>query len=448
MKMFYIKQYLILCLVNLIFFLLATFLQLERVLFNIDYLLCILLFSFNYKKLAFFLLLFFCLSDVLLLIRQIFPFFRLDDILYVIKFIFISSGYYQGFFLVGIFITIAIMVFYNQFRIEKNFLIYSSFFISVLYFSESIYAQFYTNYERKLFDSQVVNFINLQYDGFTQTLNLEQENLMDISYSKATKSLYQNINNKSTNNQGVLLIVAESLGMPKDKKVMEAMIYPLTKQKELFNFFEVNKEPYNVPTVYGELRELCHARPQNFNLKNLTHGFEDCLPHHFKRLGYETTAMHGALSIMYDRKHWYPRAGFDKNIFYEYQDWQKQCYSFSGACDIELANIVSETFNQPKKQFFYWLTLNSHAIYDERDIFIDLFDCQKFGIDVNSESCRNIKLQTQFFEVLSKIVEQKQFKDVEVIIVGDHTPIIFNQKEKEKYFDGDNVLIVNFSIKK
>ena len=36
--------------------------------------------------------------------------------------------------------------------------------------------------------------------------------------------------------------------------------------------------------------------------------------------GYETHAMHGAISVMYDRKDWYPKAGFKNLYFYENLD--------------------------------------------------------------------------------------------------------------------------------
>lgn len=442
----YVKQSIILCLVNLVFFTFANFLNLERVWFNIDYLLCFVLFAFNHKKVASLSLLLLCLIDILLLVRQVFPFFRLDDVFYVLKFIFISSGYYQGLFLCGLIFIAIVVIFYNKYILEKRFLTYSGLCLALLFLAESIYMQ-QVNQSKRLIDSQVIEFTSLQFFGFKQALTLDQKDLIPVSYSKANQQLYNDIQHQAINNQGVLFIVAESLGMPRDKRVLNAILKPLSEQRNSFSYFEIEKESRYVPTVEGELRELCHARPQNFNLKNLTQGFNDCLPFHFKEMGYETTAMHGALSIMYDRKYWYPRAGFDDTIFYEHQKWQHQCYSFSGACDVELSKVAAETFKKPKKQFFYWLTLNSHAVYDERDIFVDVFDCKNFNIDIESESCRNLKLQAQFFDVLSRLIQQEQFKGVEVVIVGDHTPVIFRQNEKEKYFDENNILILRFKIK-
>src|SRR5690606_39278501 len=56
---------------------------------------------------------------------------------------------------------------------------------------------------------------------------------------------------------------------------------------------------------------------------------------------------------------------------------------------------------QQQKQFVYWLTLNSHAPYDPRDIQKDLFPCEQFKIAAQSEVCRNFKIHAQFFEALA-----------------------------------------------
>ena len=91
--------------------------------------------------------------------------------------------------------------------------------------------------------------------------------------------------------------------------------------------------------------------------------------------------------------------------------------------------------------------MNSHANYDRRDIFIDKFNCDAFNIVEKSQTCRNLKLQAQFFEILGNLIQVNEMSGVEVILVGDHTPPIFNQKEKEKYFDGNKVVAMKFKIK-
>src|SRR5690606_17434191 len=110
-----------------------------------------------------------------------------------------------------------------------------------------------------------------------------------------------------------------------------------------------------------------------------------------------TLAIHGASGVMYDRVHWYPRVGFDETVFFESRRWQRRCYSFPGACDDELIGEIGRFLEGKEKAFVYWLTLNSHAIYDERDIRIWGFDCAGHGIPEGSQTCRNLSLHYQFF---------------------------------------------------
>jgi len=91
-------------------------------------------------------------------------------------------------------------------------------------------------------------------------------------------------------------------------------------------------------------------------------------------------------------------------------------------------------FSQPGKRFMYWLTLNTHAPYDLRDLRADHFDCEAHGIGENTESCRLLKLQADFFAGLAQQLRTDAMKGVDVIIVGDHAPKLMNIEEKEKNF--------------
>src|SRR5690606_3486330 len=144
-------------------------------------------------------------------------------------------------------------------------------------------------------------------------------------------------------------------------------------------------------------RELCGVYPNYFNLASVTDGFDDCLPNRLKKLGYSTSAIHGAVGTMYDRVRWYPRAGFEIMTFYESREWAGRCYSFPGACDIEIFQVVKEQLSVEGKLFVYWLTLNSHSTYDLRDVSKYVFDCRAYEVAEDTQSCRNLKLQAQFF---------------------------------------------------
>ncbi|WP_327858026.1 sulfatase-like hydrolase/transferase [Acinetobacter guillouiae] len=440
------KLLIFLVLTNILVYIVSKYLSLERIVINIDYLICLILLFFNLKKTSAIFFIFTFLADLLLLSRQIFPFFRIEDIFYIIQFIFISSLIYKFLLLsVFIYILIACLLIYKE-KQKRTLDVYVAFLFSLLFFFQTIYNNIFDGH-KNLFSSQMTTFIELQNEGFSQNLRMKQGLMQNLPYSTASKKLYTALSHDSYINHNVLFVVNESLGMPKDPAVLNQILLPIYNDKMVIHDLSINKTHYTGPTVYGELRELCHAQPNNFNLKSLQLGFETCLPQLFKKIGYETTAVHGALGMMYDRKYWYPRAGFQKMIFFESLQWKHRCYSFPGACDWEIGKLINDIFMKSEKpQFVYWLTLNSHSVYDERDIYFNVFDCKKFSIEENTESCRNLKLQAQFFYVLSKMIKSNGIKNTEVVVVGDHSPIIFNAAEKKKYFDEDNILILNFKV--
>ena len=186
--------------------------------------------------------------------------------------------------------------------------------------------------------------------------------------------------------------------------------------------------------------------PLHFDLREVQTGFEDCLPNRLQAAGYATGAMHGATSLMYDRRHWYPRAGFQETVFFEDRIWPRRCYSFPGACDLDMLPVLEEFFSRPGKRFMYWLTLNTHAPYDLRDLRNSTVDCSAFNIPEDTESCRLIRLQSDFFNGLADKLAHESLKGVEVIIVGDHAPNMLNLKERDKDFRSSSVPWVRFKV--
>src|SRR5690606_18895241 len=150
--------------------------------------------------------------------------------------------------------------------------------------------------------------------------------------------------------------------------------------------------------------------------------------------GYRTTAIHGAAGMMYDRVRWYPKAGFEQLVFLESRPWPRRCYSFPGACDMDLMDEVRAGLTAEGKSFVYWLTLNTHSNFDLRDLQDDHFDCAAFGTESTRASCRNFKLQAQFFNGLAELLADKALQDMEVIVVGDHPPPILNREDFDQYF--------------
>ena len=174
--------------------------------------------------------------------------------------------------------------------------------------------------------------------------------------------------------------------------------------------------------------------------------FSDCLPQILSQQGYHTVAFHGAGSTMYHRKSLYPKLGFQKLMFNEQMQDKKRCHSFKGTCDSEIFSLVANELAHNEKALVYWLTLTSHYPYSEQDIFNHRFDCKQFNIANNHTVCRNIKMQTQFMDLLAQLSMQPEMKGVEVLIVGDHMPPAF-EEDIYQYIKLHKSAFVHFKIK-
>ncbi|MEG0619346.1 MAG: sulfatase-like hydrolase/transferase [Bacilli bacterium] len=257
---------------------------------------------------------------------------------------------------------------------------------------------------------------------------------MKVKVKSASSDLFRN----PKEYEKILFIVNESWGVV-DEKIQNDIISSAVKNTEIV---EYNKIAFNGFTINAEFRELCKNNVKHFNLKEQKSGFDNCLPKIYQKNGYETIAMHGSTSYMYDRKYWYPRVGFRKLIFKDTLINKKsKCFSFPGMCDRDLLTYILQSFKENEKVFFYWLTLNTHMNYDMRDLKVDIFNCEFYNIGSNSPSCRNLKLQKQFFYYLSKLLERPEMKGVYIVVVGDHSPPMHGS-EKSVFIKGQVPVLI------
>lgn len=439
---------LIILLPNIIMSLLAYWTNTERLLINIDYFIPLVFLAWRHKILFSITFIIILLLDFLVIFSQIFPFIRMSDLLYLLKFAFISSRSYQVYSV----ILVLLIVLQNYFLIKTynkkyNKTLLIIFNILIFYyafsvnFSDSNGGKFWKPDKNQLIASQLINNINARTQGFVKTYSMEGEAFQSVNVSGATDDFF----NETNSRDNVLLVVNESWGVPIDEKIQEDILSPLFTYSVIVDV-ERSELDFEGFTIAGELRELCHKAPLHFNLKNQFEGFENCLPNRYKELGYHTVAVHGALGLMYDRQYWYPRVGFQQILFRDQglNMPESRCYSFPGNCDSDIADRVIEQFNNNDKLFLYWLTLNTHAIYDKRDLKIDLFDCDNHNIATDTAACRNLKLQKQFFYTLSKMITDPALSGTRVIVVGDHEPPIL--LGEEQIFVPSKIPAITFSI--
>jgi hypothetical protein len=423
---------------NLIFFAFANWLGVARPAINLDYALVVIFCALSYRVLAGSLLFLFLIFDVLGLLGQIMPFIRLSDVLYLLKFSLLASGFHVFlFFLMVVFVFFAwLLIFLAGKRASVLFALCC---FNVLVFLKvvggGVVSQDKMRFHRlsgySSVDSLSLLFWRSRSALFFSAFSVDSAGLKPLNTVGASASLWDSMKEGSSAKR-ILLIVVESWGATKDGRIQDAILSPLYRARmESLESGDVRQSGY---TLAGELRELCRMYPESYNLLQVTEGFDSCLPNRLGRMGYETLAMHGAVSVMYDRHNWYPKVGFSHSIFFENRIWPARCYSFPGACDLDMLEEVKAFFSKSGSLFFYWLTLNAHAPYDLRDLRYDVFDCSRFDIAEASESCRNFKLQAQYFDGVAKLLSSPQMKGVEFVIVGDHAPVHLDVGEKHAVF--------------
>lgn len=370
---------------------------------------------------------------------QIIPFARLSDAIYLISMMPNAPTTYQvlpALFFLATAIIVAITARTAKSASTKALLIIANVCILAYAIQSNFVEQRYKFYKIEGYSiaaSQTAWLAKLRstmfLDAFDQTGG-QLENSKFRPASEHWEALKQQ-------KEKLLLIVVESWGVPTAGEIQREITAPVLAQSNLA--MTSGHIPFSGLTVIGELRELCSSTSTSLNLKEIDRGFEKCLPNKLAAAGYKTTSIHGAAGSVYDRRFWYPKAGFQHSIFFEHKEWPERCHSFPGACDTDIAHAIPAEFENNERKLVYWLTLNSHTPYDIRDIKDSLFDCQKHDIPTDSETCRNLKLQAQFFHSIALILKDPRMLNVNVMLVGDHPPVIRDQQEKERYFQANRI---------
>lgn len=442
---------------NLIFLLFAFFTHTSRPLINSDYLLSLFFLIIPNKisrLLGIISLIIAIFIDALALTVQIFPFLDIDGVIYLSTFIFTAPLIYK----INILLLLLSLVFINYVLLSFTKQIeFSVSFLILLLLSFLTYCN--TILDIKYYDVPQKLGANNYYILYNQSLSLK--NVFQDKWIQGTingkKPVFANLaqeeknataNLKNTNK--ILLIIAESLGVLKNKEQNDEMLKNIIKQSNNLEFLNLSNFAFVGSTVAGELRELCRYKivKGGYDFKhNSADEFKTCIPNQLQEQGFNTIALHGASSRLYERFTLYKKLGFEEQYFHEHFLNKKKCIPFHGVCDSELFDFVAEKFKTNEKLFLYWMTLTSHIPYHKKDIFNHRFNCEKFEIPTNGEICRNLKLHTQFFDQLAELTKKDEMKGVEVMIVGDHMPPFMTALGKYEIFKYNEVALIHFKIK-
>lgn len=437
---------------NLLFWLIAVYLGINRPIFNLDYLFVGLFFALGWRRISTLLLSIFLAIDLLVLTGLVYPFVRLQDVSYLLSLLPLAAFVWQA-AAAGLVLALALVigVSHRYGHKVKRLPMLILFNLGIAAYAANVYSgeanvDRWYRAEARMIHSQTLFFANTRASGFIEAFSEQGTPLTQIGF-KGETAAWADAAPKDLNKK-LLLVIAESWGVMKDQRMQEALLAPLLAKQTHFDWIRYGQRQGASATVAAELRELCGLETRHYNLKPVTEGFENCLPAQLKQHGYSTTAIHGSVGVMYDRVHWYPRAGFDEIHFSETDPWVTRCYSFPGVCDREIMEkYISRAFEKDEKRFVYWLSLNTHALFDKRDVHKNLFDCAKYQLSEESEICRMNKLHAQFFYQLAETLASPSMRGVEVLIVGDHPPRILDQNEKQKDVEEELVTQVHLRVK-
>lgn len=240
----------------------------------------------------------------------------------------------------------------------------------------------------------------------------------------------------------LVVIVVEALGIPtfEEGKRLFAADWDRPAWRGRYEVAS-GKVAYFGSTTNGEIRELCGAFA-NFDGFDFAHA--DCLPRRYSKAGYDTLAIHAFEGGFFDRRAWWPRAGFARTEFAPdlVRGGARKCGGmWPGACDVDIAAQIGQRLKSASRpQFIYWVTLNSH-IPVLAGATPGLAGCEDGAAPLAHASllqCRLFQAHHDIAEAISALAMDPALPPTDFLIVGDHMPPFMRRNERLD-FDGYNV---------
>lgn len=193
---------------------------------------------------------------------------------------------------------------------------------------------------------------------------------------------------------------------------------------------------YYGSTTAAEMRELCGSREP---YQALIDGPPiSCLPRELAGRGYRTVSLHNFAARFFDRKHWYPKLGFERRLFRE--DLAGVPYRncggpFRGPCDTDMIPVIAKELRAAKQPtLFYWLTLSTHVPIAPKEGTPRLACEQGGGKLGQAEVCYMTEMWIDVFQALARMVDE--LPGMEMLIVGDHAPPLWSKTGRHLFVPG------------
>lgn len=222
-----------------------------------------------------------------------------------------------------------------------------------------------------------------------------------------------------THGTNYLLIVVESLGMPRDDGLRRTLLSALD-DPQLRDRYEVTsgETPAKGSTIHGEIRELCGG----LLAKGLfDDGNAHCLPSELRRQGYRTLAIHANHARIYGRDTWYPKIGFERYVSADAggmprNEWFNRWGTLLDRDSIAWAAGQLAATDGPKK-FVYLLTVSTHL---PATLLSDALPDSQCAATATEHVCVHL---ANLRSVIWAITQSAQkLRNTTIVLVGDHPP--------------------------
>lgn len=284
----------------------------------------------------------------------------------------------------------------------------------------------------------VSNFGSLNSRTFYSSLfNISAKHDKPIVNKKLLSVTFDYFSNDSASTQ--MLIIVESFGLIQDS------IKRTQFQSSISNIFTQNKwrtswgiSSFNGSTTNSELKELlnCSGDYRFFNLienrKKINSIFDIK-----KQQGYQVKGIHGFKGGMFERNIWWKNIGIDSAFFLEnfinnYSTLNKE-NPFTSLSDEEAFDAIQNKVEINKKQFIYFLTVNSHLPFLGRPQSPEI--SKSFNINdeiyISDEAKNQNKRISNLLEHIAKKLDYRKID--KILIIGDHAPPFIDKADKVFY---------------
>ncbi|MGB2889185.1 MAG: sulfatase-like hydrolase/transferase [Candidatus Acidiferrales bacterium] len=241
--------------------------------------------------------------------------------------------------------------------------------------------------------------------------------------------------------RNIALILVESYGISRDANDAALVSAPFN-SLDIRQHYDVTTGtvPFHGSTVSAEFRELCGM---SASIGVHPNDFSSCLPTLLKQWGYETISFHGFTESMFARNKWYPIMGFDKSLFAEQMEkipGVNICGGiFPGVCDADVARLIGDYLanNSSRRNFVYWVTLNSHLPVLRSLASGGAFNCGTARAPVqDADICMWMSLIYKAHSSIAALALRPDLPATEFYIVGDHAPPFILQERRKMFSPG------------